>query len=60
MFPSISFAISERCVEMLTKEVNNNIYIGSLVPFFSSFEAVHYDERIMKSESYGYSGFLII
>ena len=57
MFPSISFVISERYIAMLTKVVNNNIYIGCLVLFCSSFEAEQYGERIMKieiKENYGY------
>ena len=37
MFPLTHFAISERYVDMLTKVINNDIYIGCLVPFFFVF-----------------------
>ena len=39
MFPFTCFAISERYVDMVTKVVNKDFYIGCLLPFFSSFEA---------------------
>ena len=48
MFLFTRFAISEY-VEMLTKVANYNIYLGCLVPLFSSFEAEQYGEGIMKT-----------
>ena len=41
MFPFTSFATSEWYVEMLTKVVNHNIYIGCFVSFCLTFEAEH-------------------